>query len=69
MEDFKDGEGNVEFKGTRWSARCYTPVKKGDWVTIQSKDSLISLLNPLKSLKLKANSTKPIAPAFLDFQL
>ena len=40
IEDFKDGIGKVEFKGTRWSARCSEPVKKGDWLTIESKDSL-----------------------------
>ena len=40
IEDFKDGIGKVEFKGTRWSARCPDPVKKGDWVTIESKESL-----------------------------
>jgi len=39
-EDFKDGSGKVEFKGTRWSARCDKSVSKGEWVTIESKDSL-----------------------------
>jgi membrane protein implicated in regulation of membrane protease activity len=38
--DFKEGAGKVTFKGTLWSARCDTPVKKGQWVTIESKDSL-----------------------------
>ena len=46
VEDFKDGSGKVEFKGTRWSARCDDPVKKGDWVTIQSKESLIFTVKP-----------------------
>jgi len=41
VNDFKEGLGKVEFKGTRWSARCKEPVSKGQWVTILSKDSLI----------------------------
>ena len=41
IEDFKDGSGKVEFKGTRWSARSEEPVTKGQWVTIESKESLI----------------------------
>ena len=40
VDDFKDGAGKVEFKGTRWTARCSEPVSKGDWVLIRSKDSL-----------------------------
>lgn len=40
VNDFKDGIGKVEFKGTRWSARCTEEVSKGQWVTIVSKDSL-----------------------------
>ncbi len=40
IEDFKDGSGKVEFKGTRWSASCDEPVTKGQWVTIESKESL-----------------------------
>ena len=40
IDDFKDGAGKVEFKGTRWSAVCSEPVSKGDWVIIRSKDSL-----------------------------
>ena len=46
IEDFKDGSGKVEFKGTRWSARCEEPVNKGQWVTIRSKDSLILNVKP-----------------------
>lgn len=46
IEDFKDGSGKVEFKGTRWSARCNEPVKKGAWVTIGSKESLILNVKP-----------------------
>ncbi len=46
IDDFKDGNGKVEFKGTRWSARCDEPVKKGDWVTIMSKESLIFTVKP-----------------------
>lgn len=40
IEDFKNGSGKVEFKGTQWSARSDTPVTKGDWVIIRSKESL-----------------------------
>jgi len=40
IDDFKDGSGKVEFKGTRWTANCSEPVSKGDWVLIRSKDSL-----------------------------
>ena len=46
LDDFKDGGGKVEFKGTRWSVRCDEPVKKGEWVTIQSKESLIFTVKP-----------------------
>jgi len=38
--DFKDGTGKVEFKGTQWTATCSEKVSKGDWVLIQSKESL-----------------------------
>jgi membrane protein implicated in regulation of membrane protease activity len=40
IDDFKDGAGKVEFKGTQWTARSNEPVSKGDWVVIRSKDSL-----------------------------
>ena len=40
LEDFKDGTGKVEFKGTHWTATCKEAVSKGDWVLIKSKDSL-----------------------------
>jgi inner membrane protein len=40
VDNFKDGVGKIEFKGTRWSAICSEPVSKGDWVIIKSKDSL-----------------------------
>jgi membrane protein implicated in regulation of membrane protease activity len=46
IADFKDGRGKVEFKGTRWSARCDSLVKNGDWVTILSKESLILTVKP-----------------------
>ena len=46
VEDFKDGSGTVEFKGTRWSARSDAPVKKGSWVTILAKESLILTVKP-----------------------
>ena len=46
VEEFKDGAGKVEFKGTRWTARSDDPVSKGQWVTIQSKDSLTLNVKP-----------------------
>ncbi|MEN8158232.1 MAG: NfeD family protein [Bacteroidota bacterium] len=46
IEDFKDGSGKVEFKGTRWSARSDVAVTKGQWVTIDSKESLILQVKP-----------------------
>ncbi|MEN8226507.1 MAG: NfeD family protein [Bacteroidota bacterium] len=46
VEEFKNGAGKVEFKGTRWSARSSEPVSKGDWVTIQSKESLTLNVKP-----------------------
>ena len=46
LEDFKDGRGRVEFKGTQWSARCKVPLKKNQWVKIVSKDSLILEVSP-----------------------
>ncbi|MEN8204167.1 MAG: NfeD family protein [Bacteroidota bacterium] len=46
VNDFKDGAGKVEFKGTRWSARCSEAVSKGQWLTIVSKDSLILKVKP-----------------------
>ena len=46
IADFKDGSGKVEFKGTQWSARCDEPVSEGQWVTIQSKESLILNVKP-----------------------
>ena len=46
VDEFKNGMGKVEFKGTRWSARCEDPVSKGEWVSIQSKDSLTLIVKP-----------------------
>jgi membrane protein implicated in regulation of membrane protease activity len=40
VDAFIEGEGKVEFKGTRWSARCSEPVAKAQWVIINSKDGL-----------------------------
>ena len=40
VNDFKNGSGKVEFKGTQWTANCSEPVSKGDWVIIRSKDRL-----------------------------
>jgi membrane protein implicated in regulation of membrane protease activity len=46
VEEFKDGAGKVDFKGTRWSAQSDEPVSKGQWVIIQSKDSLTLNVKP-----------------------
>ena len=46
VDDFKEGSGLVEFKGTRWSASCATPVTRGQWVSIVSKESLILQVKP-----------------------
>jgi len=46
LEDFKEGQGKVEFKGTQWSARCDEPVSKNQWVAIVSKESLILNVKP-----------------------
>lgn len=47
--DFKEGSGQIEFKGTQWSARCDDPVRKGEWVEITSKDSLVLQVKKSKS--------------------
>jgi membrane protein implicated in regulation of membrane protease activity len=44
VEDFLDGNGEVEFKGTRWPAQSDGPVTKGQWVTITGQDSLVLLV-------------------------
>jgi membrane protein implicated in regulation of membrane protease activity len=46
VADFKDGAGQVEFKGTRWSAQSDEPVSKGQRVTIESKESLTLHVKP-----------------------
>lgn len=46
IDQFKDGAGLVEFKGTRWTARSDEPVSKGQWVTILSKESLTLNVKP-----------------------
>jgi len=56
VEDFKEGIGKVEFKGTRWSARSESPVSRGQWVNIVSKDSLTLNVNPENSKKGKVKS-------------
>ncbi|MFZ5941555.1 MAG: NfeD family protein [Bacteroidota bacterium] len=40
LEDFVDGEGYIEFKGSQWKAEAEQPVKKGDSLVITAKDSL-----------------------------
>ena len=40
LEDFSDGTGKVEFKGTQWTARSEDRVSKGQWVIIKAKESL-----------------------------
>ena len=39
-KDFKDGTGQVEFKGTRWKAESGETLKEGQYVIIEKKDSL-----------------------------
>jgi len=46
LEDFKNGSGKVEFKGTQWTAQCSQAVKKGQWLIIESKESLILTVKP-----------------------
>ena len=46
VDNFVDGAGKVEFKGTRWSARCEEAVSKGQRVTILSKDGLTLIVKP-----------------------
>ena len=46
VDAFSKGEGRVEFKGTRWSARSSKPVSEGQWVTIISKDGLTLNVKP-----------------------
>jgi len=46
VEAFKEGAGKVEFKGTRWSARCDEAVSKGQWVIITNKESLTLIVKP-----------------------
>ena len=46
LDDFSEGMGKVEFKGTHWTARCKEPVAKSQWVTIVSKESLILKVKP-----------------------
>ena len=40
VSDFEDGEGRVEIKGTQWKAVCDEPLKMGQTVVIEKKDSL-----------------------------
>ena len=47
VDAFSKGEGKVEFKGTRWSARSSEPVSEGQWVTIISKDGLTLNVKPI----------------------
>ena len=46
VEEFSDGIGKVEFKGTHWTAHCDEPVSKGMWVTIVRKESLTLFVKP-----------------------
>jgi len=46
VEDIKDGEGVVEFKGTRWTAVSDQVIGKGESVTIVDKDSLKLIVKP-----------------------
>jgi len=46
VEEFKDGDGKVEFKGTHWTAKSEEPVSRGMWVTIIRKESLTLFVKP-----------------------
>ena len=46
VDAFSEGEGKVDFKGTRWSARCTEPVAKAQWLTVLSKDGLTLIVKP-----------------------
>ena len=46
IEDFENGTGLVEFKGTRWKAECTSPLRKGDYVVIERKESLTLFVKP-----------------------
>jgi len=46
VEEFRDGTGKVEFRGTQWTARCDEPVSEGTWVTILRKESLTLFVKP-----------------------
>ena len=46
VEEFKDGDGKVEFKGTHWTAKSEEPVSRGMWVTITRKESLTLFVKP-----------------------
>ena len=48
LSDFKDGEGKVEIKGTPWNAVCDEPLKIGQTVVIEKKDSLTLFVKPNK---------------------
>lgn len=44
IEDFKNGTGKVEFKGTQWNAESSSDLKAGEKVTIIKKDSLLLIV-------------------------
>jgi membrane protein implicated in regulation of membrane protease activity len=46
ISDFVNGAGQVEFKGTQWKAESDSPLKKGDFVIIEKKDSLTLHVKP-----------------------
>jgi membrane protein implicated in regulation of membrane protease activity len=48
VEEFSNGIGKVEFKGTHWTAHCEESVSKGMWVTILRKESLTLFVKPNK---------------------
>ncbi|HDR67545.1 MAG TPA: NfeD family protein [Bacteroidaceae bacterium] len=49
ISDFINGTGKVEFKGTQWKAESTAPLKKGDSVVIERKESITLIVNPIKS--------------------
>ena len=46
VSDFENGEGKIEIKGTHWKALCNDPLKKGETVVIEKKDSLTLFVKP-----------------------
>jgi len=46
IDDFANGHGMVEFKGTRWKAEGSSDLKAGDGVIVQAKEGLTLIVKP-----------------------